>query len=117
MSMDMMPRAIEYKVKAGSRATLQLQITDSTGTAKNLSNDVTYATGKWKVWKPDGTSLINGSITFDTRSTGDISYTLSATDATTAKAGRWEGEVELLDSNGDISEQTESFTFIIDESY
>ena len=46
-----------------------------------------------------------------------MSYALSATDATNTKAGRWEGEVELLDTNGAISEQTESFSFSIEESY
>ena len=117
MSIDMTPRAIEYKVKAGSRATLQLTISDSTGSAKNLSDDLKYTTGKWKVWKTDGTLLINGNITFDNRSNGQISYALSATDATNTKAGRWEGEVELLDANGAISEQTESFSFSIEESY
>ena len=113
----MTPRAIEYKVKAGSRATLQLTISDSSGSAKSLSNTTTYATGKWKVWKPDGTLQIDGSVTFSDRANGVVSYALSATDATNAKAGRWEGEVELLDSNGVISEQTESFSFTISESY
>ena len=117
MSIDMTTRAIEYKVKAGSRATLQLTISDSTGSAKNLSNTTTYATGKWKVWKTDGTLLINGDLIFDDRSNGEVSYALSATDATNSKAGRWEGEVELLDTNGAISEQTESFSFSIEESY
>tara|TARA_R110002020_G_scaffold113246_9_gene260539 strand:- start:6824 stop:7177 length:354 start_codon:yes stop_codon:yes gene_type:complete len=117
MSIDMTPRAIEYKVKAGSRATLQLTISDSSGSAKSLSNTTTYATGKWKVWKPDGTLQIDGSVTFSDRANGVVSYALSATDATNAKAGRWEGEVELLDSNGVISEQTESFSFTISESY
>jgi len=117
MSIDMTPRAIEYKVKAGSRATLQLTISDSSGSAKSLSNTTTYATGKWKVWKPDGTLQIDGAVTFSDRANGVVSYALSATDATNAKAGRWEGEVELLDSNGVISEQTESFSFTISESY
>lgn len=113
----MTPRSIEYKVKAGSRATLQLTISDSSGSAKNLSNTTTYATGIWKVWKPDGTLQINGAVTFSDRTNGIISYALSSTDATNAKAGRWEGEIELLDSDGVISEQTESFSFTIDESY
>ena len=117
MSVDMTPRSIEYKVKAGSRATLQLTISDSSGSAKNLSNTTTYATGIWKVWKPDGTLQISGAVTFSDRTNGIISYALSSTDATNAKAGRWEGEIELLNSDGVISEQTESFSFTIDESY
>lgn len=117
MSIDMTPRAIEYKVKAGSRATLQLTISDSTGSAKNLSNTTTYATGKWKVWKPDGTLIINGNIVYTTRSSGLISYTLQSTDTAIANAGNWAGEVELKNSSGAISEQTKTFNFVIEESY
>ena len=117
MSMNMAGRATEFRVKAGSTATLELTITDDTGTAKNLSNDVTYASGLWKVWKPDGTLVINGAITFTTRASGLISYTLTSTNTALANAGVWEGEVELKDSNGDMSEQTKSFNFIIEESY
>lgn len=116
-SIDMEGRAIEFKVKAGSRATVQLTVADSSGSAKDLSNATTYATGKWKVWKPGGTLIINGDIVFTTRASGLVSYALSATDTVVANAGRWEGEVELKDSNGDISEQTQSFTFMIEESY
>jgi len=117
MSADMEGRATEFKVKAGSRATLQLTVADSSGNAKDLTNTVTYATGKWKVWKPGGTLIINGDLVFTTRASGLVSYVLTEADTVIANAGRWEGEVELKDSNGDISEQTKSFTFLIEESY
>jgi len=110
-------RATEFKVKAGSRATLQLTVADSSGTGKDLSNTTTFATGKWKVWKPGGTLIINGSLVFTTRASGLVSYVLTEADTAIANAGRWEGEVELKDTNGDISEQTKSFTFMIEESY
>ena len=115
--MNLTGRATEFRVKVGSRATLQLTISDSAGNAKDLSNDVTYATGVWKVWKPDGTLIINSAITFTTRSLGLISYALSATDTVLANAGVWEGEVELKDSNGDMAEQTKTFNFVLEESY
>ena len=117
MSVDMQGRATEFKVKAGSRATPQLIVADSSGSAKDLSNSTTYATGKWKVWKPSGTLVINGDIVFTTRASGLVSYPLTEADTVIANAGRWEGEVELKDANGDISEQTKSFTFMIEESY
>ena len=117
MSADMEGRATEFKVKAGSRATLQLIVADSSGTGKDLSNTTTFATGKWKVWKPGGTLVINGDLVFTTRASGLVSYVLTAADTVIGNAGRWEGEVELKDSNGDISEQTKSFTFMIEESY
>ena len=41
-SMNMVGRATEFRVKSGSRPTLQLTITDDAGAAKNLSNTVTY---------------------------------------------------------------------------
>ena len=69
------------------------------------------------MWKPGGTLIINVDLVFTTRASGLTSYVLSATDTAIANAGRWEGEVELKDANGDISEQTKSFTFMIEESY
>ena len=116
-SADMVGRNIQFRVKAGSRAILQLTVADSSGTGKDLSNTTTYATGKWKVWKPDGTLLINGDLSFTTRSQGIVQYALSATDTAIANAGIWAGEVELKDSNGAISEQTQTFQFIMEESY
>jgi len=117
MSMNMVGRSTEFRVKAGSRTTLQLTITDDAGTARNLTNTVTYATGKWKVWKPNGTLLINGNITYTTRASGLVSYTLTSSDTAIANAGNWAGEVELKDSSGEISEQTKTFNFVIEESY
>ena len=116
-SADMVGRTTEFRVKAGSRATLQLTVASSSGTGMGLSNTTTYATGKWKVWKPDGTLIIDGNISYITRSTGIVQYTLSATDTVAANAGIWAGEVELKDTNGVISEQTQTFQFIMEESY
>ena len=117
MSTNMIGRATEYRVKAGSRATLSLTITDSAGTAKSLTDTVTYASGSWKVWKPSGTLIINGAITYDDRVNGIVTYALSATDTAIANAGNWEGEVELKNSSGTMIEQTQSFNFTIEESY
>ena len=114
---DMTGRTTEFRIKTGSRATLQLTVADSSGAGKDLSNTVTYATGKWKVWKPDGTLLINGDIVFTTRASGIVSYTLTTADTVIANAGIWAGEVELKDSDGDISDQTQTFQFIMEESY
>ena len=116
-SADMVGRPTQFRVKAGSRATLQLTVADSSGAGKDLSNTTTYSTGKWKVWKPGGTLIIDGNISFTTRSTGIVQYTLSATDTVAANAGIWAGEVELKDNNGVISEQTQTFQFIMEESY
>jgi hypothetical protein len=116
-SADMVGRTTQFRVKAGSRAILQLTVADSSGTGKDLSNTTTYATGKWKVWKPSGTLLIDGNISFTTRSTGIVQYALSATDTAIANAGIWAGEVELKDASGNISEQTQTFQFIMEESY
>ena len=116
-SADMTGRTTEFRVKAGSRATLQLTVADSTGAGKDLTNTVTYATGKWKVWQPNGTLIINGDIVYTTRASGLVSYPLTEADTVVANAGIWAGEVELKDSNGDISEQTQTFQFILEESY
>ena len=117
MSMNMVGRSTSFTVKAGSTATLQITVKDASGIAKNLSNTVTYNSGKWKVWKPDGTLLLDGTITFVDRANGIVSYTLGTSDITNTKAGIWEGEIELKNSSGVISEQTQSFNFIMEESY
>ena len=117
MSQNLYPRATEYRVKSGSRATLELTVQDSSGTAKNLSNTVTYSTGVWKVWKPDGTLIINGAVIYSDRTNGKVTYALSASDTAIANAGNWTGEVELLNSSAVVSEQTKSFNFTIEESY
>jgi hypothetical protein len=109
--MNMEGRAVEFRVKVGATATLVLT------TKLDLSNTVTFATGKWKVWKPNGTLLINGDIVYTTRASGIISYTLTSSDTATANAGNWSGEVEMLNSSGAISEQTKTFNFTIEESY
>lgn len=117
MSMNLTGRNTEFRIKVGSTATLALTITDDIGTVRDLSNTVTYSTGVWKVWKPDGTLLINSAIVFTTRSSGLISYTLVPANTVIANAGIWEGEVEIYDSDGVISEQTKTFNFVIEESY
>ena len=116
-SADMTGRTTEFRIKAGSRATLQLTVADSTGTGKDLTNTVTYATGKWKVWQPNGTLIIDGNIVYTTRASGLVSYVLTAADTAIANAGNWTGEIELLNSAGVMSEQTKSFNFTIEESY
>ena len=112
----MRKRDVEYKFKVGSRATLQFTILDDTGLAKNLTSTTLYATGVFKVWKPDGTLIINGAITFTTRAVGLVSYTLSATDSAASNAGVWEGEVEILNDTPIMEEQTDTFTVIIENS-
>ena len=117
MSMNMVGRSVIFVTKVGSRSTFELTIKNNDGTVKDLSNNTQYATGKWKVWQPNGTLLINGNIAYSDRPNGLITYTLGSTDTTSDKVGVWEGEVELKDTDGVISEQTQSFNFIIEESY
>jgi hypothetical protein len=117
MSMNLTGRNIEYLVKVGARSQVVLNITDSVGVIKDLSDTSTYATATWKVWQPDGTLLINGSATYSNRSAGEISYLLTATDTVIANSGIWEGEVELFNTSGVMTEQSETFNFTIEESY
>tara|TARA_R110002020_G_scaffold703_1_gene3452 strand:- start:548 stop:901 length:354 start_codon:yes stop_codon:yes gene_type:complete len=117
MSMNLKGRNIEYLVKVGARSQMVINITDSVGTAKSLTDTDTYSTAKWKVWQPDGTLIINGTASYSNRSTGEVSYILSATDTVIANAGIWEGEVELYNASGIMTEQSETFNFTIEESY
>ena len=117
MSMFMRKRNIEFIVKVGSKKTVSLTLADDTGTALDLTSTATYNTGKWKVWKPDGTLLINGSVVFLDRTNGIISYDLVTADTVTANAGVWEGEVEILNDDPAVEIQSNTFTFTIEESY
>ena len=117
MSMNLKGRNIEFIVKAGARSNVVINIADASGVAKNLSDTSTYATAKWKVWQPDGTLIIDGAATYADRSAGQVSYTLTSTNTAIANAGVWEGEIEFLNSAGQISDQSETFNFTIEESY
>lgn len=117
MSMNLTGRATEFFVKVGNRAVLTITIVDASNVKKSLQYNVTYATGKWKVWKPDGTLIINGTLIFEDRPNGIVSYRLAESDVVIANAGIWEGEVEIFDGDGDMSEQTKTFNFTIEESY
>jgi hypothetical protein len=117
MSMNLTGRLIEFSVKAGATSTLIMNVTTSSGTAKNMSSTSTYATAKWKVWQPDGTLIIDGAATYSDRASGKISYTLTSANTAIANAGVWEGEIEFLNSAGQISDQSETFNFTIEESY
>lgn len=123
MSMNLNGRAVEFRVKEGSITTLYVVVKDYDGLSKNLTDTDLYATAKWKVWKPDGTLLINGNADFYDRGQGIVSYDLVSLDTLPAnqnsprKAGVWEGEVEIYDSLNNLVEQTNTFNFIIEESY
>ena len=117
MSMFMRKRNIEYIVKVGSKKTVSLTLADDTGTAIDLSSTSTYNTGKWKVWKPDGTLIIDGVLSFITRSSGLVGYNLTAANTAIANAGVWEGEVEILNDDPAVEIQSNTFTFTIEESY
>lgn len=117
MSINLNRRNNEYRIKVGARAILLINIKDSTGATKDLSDTDTYYSGVWKVWKPDGTLVINGAVTFEDRVNGQVGYALTAADTVTANTGVWEGEVELKNDTGLMTEQTSTFDFIIEESY
>ena len=113
----MRKRDIEFVEKVGSRRTLSLTLTDDAGTTIDMSSTTTYNTGKWKVWKTDGTLIIDGAITFFDRVNGSISYDLTAADTASANAGVWEGEVEIFNDAPIMKTQSETFTFTIKNSY
>lgn len=119
MSQFMRQRAIVYEIKVGSTNALQFNVYDDTGTTlQNLNNTSTYATGKLKVWKPDGTLVIDGALTFTDRANGLVTYAVTTSDSVATNAGKWEGEIELISSDTTtITLQSETFTFIIRNSY
>lgn len=117
MSVSQTGRNLVFTIKAGDLATLVITILTPAGLAKDLSNSTTYATAKFKVWKPDGTLIINGAASYTDRPNGVVSYTLQAADTLITNAGTWDGEVELLNTTPAIVDQTETFTVRIIDSY
>lgn len=117
MSQNMEGRAVEYRVKVGSRANVYTNILAYDGTTKDLSDTALYSTARWKVWKPDGTMIIDANASFSDRENGEIRYQLADSDTVAANAGNWSGEVEIKNSSGVMTEQTKTFNFVIEESY
>jgi len=116
-SADMIPRDIEYRVKAGSRKVLQLTLTDESNCAVSMACACNYATGTWKVFKPGGVSVFCGAIVYSCRAAGIITYTLAACDAVIACAGNWAGEVEYVNMCAVIFDHSKTFRFKIEPSY
>ncbi len=75
MSMDMTPRSTSFTIQVGSTTTLELVIKNADGTARDLTNTNTFYSGKWKVWKPDGTLVIDKAIVYGTRASGIVKVT------------------------------------------
>lgn len=110
-------RFVEYREKVGSRRTLTMTITNDVGETIDMTSSTTYNTGKWKVWRTDGGLVIDGNISFSNRAQGIIQYPLSVADTLAKNTGVFDGEVEIFDDGGIMVEQTETFTFIIQNSY
>jgi len=73
---------LEYTVKVDGLNTVCFTHRDSSGCVVGLCCVCTYATGTWKVWKPNGTIVFCGAIVYTTRACGLVSYTLIGTKAT-----------------------------------
>lgn len=109
---------VEYKVKVGSRETLTFNCQDSVGVAKDFTSTTIYNVARLKVWKPDGTLVINGVAVITTPlANGVVTYALGAIDAIIGNAGNWVGEIEVVDNGSNITYQTDTFSFVIQESF
>ena len=81
-SINMKRNDLEYTVKVGGLNTLTFTHLDSSGCVVGLCCVCVYATGTWKVWKPNGTGVFCGAIVYTTRACGIVSYTLIGTKST-----------------------------------
>jgi len=95
-----------FEIFVGSEKTFLTTITDpDTSEAVDLSNTSTFATGNFKIVKPDDTIITTISISYTSRASGVISFTVPNTVTTILNAGNWIGNVQLLDSTSKIIEQ------------
>lgn len=104
---------IIFEEKVGSRRTLTLTITDENNDTINMEDEAEYSYGYWKVWKADGTLIINGAIEFFSRPNGQVEYELGENDCIVEKVGTHTGEVEIYDEEDHLVEQSDNFTMII----
>jgi len=118
-SVNMKGRDIEFRIKAGDRKTLTVTVKDQCGCTVPLCCTTLFDSTTFRVWRPDGTLLISDSGTYSCRAAGQVSYILKANDATVCDVGNWEGEFELFNDScpAVLSDQTETFNFVILHSY
>ena len=104
------PTQIVAKAGVQKKFTLDVEVDEI-----DLSDTSLYVNARFKVWKPDGTLIINKLAAIE-RGENCVSVTVTAEDNLIKNAGNWQGEVEF--SNGTtIIDHTESFGYIIQESY
>ena len=98
---------------------MQITILDpDTGNAKSLADTNVYASGTVKIYKPGGTLVGSSmSVNFSDRANGVVNFTVSGTSqATTANAGNWIGEIEFINT-ACLKVDQQSFNIDIKESY
>lgn len=94
------------EIFVGSEKTFFVTITDPiTGEAVDLTSTTAFATGNMRIIKPDDTVITTISISYTSRSTGVISFTVPDTVTIIGNAGNWIGNVQLLDDTSTITEQ------------
>lgn len=78
---------VQFDVKAESRETLTFVLNDSCGCVVDFTCACNFATGIWKVWRPNGTSVFCGAIVYSCpRTSGTVTYALDALVAATGTA-------------------------------
>ena len=108
-----------FTIFPGTTKTMQITILDpDTGNAKSLADTNVYASGTVKIYKPGGTLVGSSmSVNFSDRANGVVNFTVSGTSqATTANAGNWIGEIEFINTAG-LKVDQQSFNIDIKESY
>ena len=108
-----------FTIFAGTTKTMQITILDpDTGNAKSLADTNVYASGTVKIYKPGGTLVGSSmSVNFSDRANGVVNFTVIWTSqATTANAGNWIGEIEFINTAG-LKVDQQSFNIDIKESY
>lgn len=117
MSIRMGDYGDTLEIFAGTTKQFTITITDpTTGSAIDMSDTVVYASGIFKILKPDFTQIgTNVSISFSSRAAGQIQFTITSTIAAVSNAGNWIGELEISNATPVVIDQ-QRFNFNIIQS-
>lgn len=106
------------EIFVGSQKTFELTILDPDDPtmAKNLSDATVFATGNFKIVRPNGTLIATLTVDYFDRPNGIIQFEVTTTETVLANAGNWKGELELINDQG-IPVEQQVFNFNILESH
>lgn len=96
MSISRADFGVTFEMFVDSEKTFQLTVKDANGALEDITSTTTYATGRFKIVKPDLTLVADVPIVYSDRPASEIEFTITTAISILANAGNWIGEVEFV---------------------